>query len=100
MTPTKRILMVDDDVGILNALESLLSKKYDVVACEGAENALQKACNEDFDVILLDLLMPNLNGTEFLKKLSACGKNIPVIIMTASSNCLKRLEDSSYNGLL
>ena len=64
------ILVVDDDrqarLLLTRALENL---GYAVSAVEGGEEALQALASETFDLILLDILMPNMDGVEFLERL-------------------------------
>jgi len=85
MPARKKILLVDDSKTAL-LMEQMILKKgpYDlVVAADGAEG-LAKARSEQPDLILLDVVMPKLNGFETLREIRSCAetKHIPVIMVT------------------
>jgi len=83
-----KILVVDDDSDIREFLvKGLLRNGYEVVsACDG-EEALAKIKSDDPDVILLDLVMPKLNGVEVLREIKHKFKDKwrPVIIVSAKT---------------
>lgn len=77
----ERILVVDDDKGVREALsEFLLSLGYTVVMAENGEEALNKYRKGDFDVIMADLIMPNMDGMELLRRIRDI-KNDEVIFL-------------------
>lgn len=84
-----KILIVEDDSLILRLYEKAFSfEKYEVAtAADGAE-ALTKVKSFKPDLILLDIMMPKVNGLEVLKKLKAdsATKKIPVVILTNLSD--------------
>jgi CheY-like chemotaxis protein len=85
-----RVLVADDDPASLALLVRVLNKAgMETVAAEdGAEVlALLKKAPESFDVLLMDLVMPRMNGFQVLKRLKAHPqlRNIPVVLQTASS---------------
>ena len=74
-TPAK-ILVVDDDPINIKLLEAnLIPCGYDVVTAFDGEEALRKVEAEDIDLILLDVMMPKMNGFEVTKKLKADGQS-------------------------
>lgn len=83
----KNILIVDDDRINIMALSAVLKAKDPniFVAHSGAECLAQLKKNPEMNLILLDLMMPNLDGYQTLERLTNCTetKNIPVIIVTA-----------------
>lgn len=83
-----KILVVDDDSDVMEFLvKGLLRNGYEVVsACDG-EDALVKVKTDDPDVILLDLVMPKLNGVEVLKEVKQKYKDKwrPVIVISAKT---------------
>ena len=82
----KRILVVDDVVAnrmLLNAY--LENPNYEVVEAEDGEQAVKKAEEKDFDLILMDMDMPIMNGYEASSKIKhEMKKDTPIIICTAS----------------
>lgn len=83
-----RILIVDDDKEILETLQSRLSREgYEVVTALDGEEALLKVKQDDPDIIILDLLLPKLNGFEVLKEIRQKyeDKWRPVIIISAQA---------------
>jgi DNA-binding NtrC family response regulator len=84
--PNFKILIIDDEVDFLKALEyRLTQKKIDVVAVESGYHALEVLKKEYFDLILLDLVMPDMNGAETFKRIKQIEGKPFVVIMTAYS---------------
>jgi two-component system, NtrC family, response regulator AtoC len=82
MTPSGRILLVDDDPGVLFALSELLEAQGAEVltAASGAEALLRL---EGVDVVVTDLAMPGMTGLELLEQIRARDRELPVILITA-----------------
>ena len=80
----KRILVVDDDSLNLRRTQMILEKQYDVVLAESGEQA--KVIHQDFDLILLDIAMPDMDGLETYKRMKNYSVDIPVIFLTASGH--------------
>ena len=77
----ERILVVDDDSGVREALsEFLLSLGYEVVAVENGDDALVEYEKSVFDVVMADLIMPNMDGMELLRRIREV-KNHEVIFL-------------------
>ncbi|WP_282111550.1 response regulator transcription factor [Maribacter stanieri] len=87
----KRILIIEDDPEIIKLLELHLSDvSYETtMAIDGIEG-LKLALENDYDLILLDLTLPGLDGVEICRKLRAT-KNTPVIMLTAKSEEIDRV---------
>ncbi len=84
-----KILIVDDDKDVVETLRLILIKEdYEVVVAYDGEEALVKVREEDPDVILLDLMLPKLNGFEVLKEIREKYKDKwrPVIIISAKTD--------------
>lgn len=80
----QRILVVEDDLSILTGLSmSLRFEGFDVSQAQDGKAALQKAVDESPDLIVLDIMMPQLNGYEVLEELRARGSRVPVIVLSA-----------------
>lgn len=83
-----KILVVDDEKDIVDLVRSRLAREgYQVVTAFDGEEALEQVRAADPDVIILDLVMPKLNGLEVLKQLRGdpSGKWRPVIIVSANA---------------
>ncbi|OZA44710.1 MAG: two-component system response regulator [Hydrogenophilales bacterium 17-61-76] len=81
-----RLLLVDDEPLILEGLSRLLTaRNYDVVTANGGRAALVAIGKQQFDVILLDLGMPDLNGNEVLRFIADRGIDTPVIVVSGES---------------
>jgi two-component system alkaline phosphatase synthesis response regulator PhoP len=81
-----KILVVDDEVYILHILDFILgAENYDVITASNGEQALQKVRDENPDLIVLDIMMPKLDGYETCRiiKNDPKTKLIPVILLTA-----------------
>lgn len=84
----KRILVVDDSATERHALRDLLQKAgYDVLSSENGEDAIRKARQMKPDLILMDVVMPGLNGFQATRAISRDPetKAIPVIMCTSKS---------------
>lgn len=78
----ERILVVDDDTGVREALsEFLLSLGYVVVAVENGEDALAEYGKGEFDVVIADLIMPNMDGMELLRRIREIKDNEVIFLM-------------------
>lgn len=88
-----RLLLVEDDLILKDGLERAFSKSgYAVDVMTDGESANQVLGYQDYDVIVLDLGLPKLNGFEVLKRLRARGNNTPVLILTALEDTQNRVK--------
>ena len=81
-----KVLVVDDEIYILHILDFILgAENYDVVTATNGEQALQKVQEEKPDLVVLDIMMPKLDGYETCRliKSDPKTKHIPVILLTA-----------------
>ena len=81
---SSKILVVDDDKTVRGFLELFLKTKgfADVVSAENGEDAVKIVEKENVKLILLDVMLPGMNGVEVLRKIKAINKNISVIMIT------------------
>jgi len=85
-TVGRRILLVDDDEQLVTLLSIRLTKAgYIVTAATTAEDGYQKAQHNDYDVIVLDLMLPRISGLEICAKLRARGILTPVLILSGQT---------------
>ncbi len=85
----RKILVVDDDPDIVELIDETFSaKNYTVLKTDNGYSAISKARNEHPDIIILDLMLPRLDGYQTCKKLKEFSetKNIPVLIISAHTN--------------
>lgn len=84
MGEKKRILIVDDDTEIRELLDFDISSSgyYTDTASDGMEG-LNKALNNKYDLILLDVMMPKMNGFEVCKNIRQAKINVPILMLTA-----------------
>ena len=102
MNQEKRILVVDDDVNILRVFRSILEKAgYNVETVETGKEALEKIQKEKFSVCLVDVKLPDMDGTELLLKMANDPELIKIIVTGFSSEELgKRAADFGADDFL
>jgi two-component system alkaline phosphatase synthesis response regulator PhoP len=91
------IMVVDDEPDILAMVEMILSRKgYETVLAEGGEEALELIKQRKPDLILLDLMMPRMDGTEFLRIIRSDEnlRDIPVIVVSVRSTIEKESREA------
>ena len=81
---SSKILVVDDDKTVRGFLELFLKTKgfANIVSAENGEDAVKIVEKENVKLILLDVMLPGMNGVEVLRKIKAINKNISVIMIT------------------
>ena len=82
----RRILIVDDEEGARESLEVILEEHYDVEAVEDGMSALARIQEKPFDVVLLDVNMPEVNGLEVLRRIKDHNDSIEVIMVSAADH--------------
>ena len=79
-----RILFAEDEKDLLEvAVKRLKAEGFGVDGCADGEEVLLYAMSTDYDLLILDIMMPKADGITVLKKLRASGKNMPVLLLTA-----------------
>jgi DNA-binding response OmpR family regulator len=88
----KKILIIEDEEPIRMALEDdFRLDNYDVEAASDGIEGLAKAGNPDIDLIILDIMLPGMNGFEICKKLRNQGIRTPIIMLTAKGQEIDRV---------
>lgn len=84
----EKILIVDDSAVQATQLKAILADEYDVALAQTAEDGLHRASAEDFSLILLDVVLPGMDGFTLLKKLQdeIITQSVPVILITSLSD--------------
>ena len=88
-----RILIVEDEVRLASTLQDLLEiNGYTADICHDGECGLDNALSGIYDLILLDIMLPKLDGFALLRQLRASGSATPVLMLTARSEVSDRVE--------
>ena len=90
---SKRILVVDDDQGILDSFEVLLGDRYDLIKAENGYEALEILKRDPPSLMFLDIKMPGIDGIDILRKLHEEKREVGVVIITASNQ--ESVEDEA-----
>lgn len=86
-----RVLLIDDDAQLCSMLrEYLLPEKLELAACGSGEEGLDRLRKDAFDLLILDVMLPGMNGLEVLKQVRQ-GSNLPVIMLTARGDDVDRI---------
>jgi DNA-binding response OmpR family regulator len=81
------ILVIDDESELLEKLKSVLtSEHYTVETASDGREGLEKVWNDTYDLILLDIMLPGMNGLEVLSEIRAAGILTPVLMLTAKGD--------------
>lgn len=90
------ILVVEDDKNTAKLMKAVLTHAgYDVFGAENGLEALEVMDKKNIDLILLDIMMPVMDGYEFAEQLRSCGDNTPILMVTA-----KQLPEEKCKGFL
>lgn len=85
-THSYRILICDDDPDIVRALNIYLQDAgYETATAHTGRQALNQLVEVHFDLLLLDVMMPEINGISLLQQIRSCGNNMPIILISAKS---------------
>lgn len=97
----KKILIVDDEKDMREVLEEkFITCGFSVVSAENGKEGLEKSLEEHPEVILLDIMMPEMDGIEMLSRLrqDQWGQNVPVILLTNISD-MRKIEEAQKMGI-
>jgi two-component system, OmpR family, response regulator ArlR len=99
-TNKQRILLVDDEERIVNFLSlKLRVSGYDVVCANDGEKGLELATSANPDLMLLDIIMPGIDGIEVLKRLRKFS-DVPVIVLSAKERVMDEVMTLGANGFI
>jgi DNA-binding response OmpR family regulator len=92
------VLVVEDEANLARFVElELQHEGYDTKVADNGRSGLEAALDEDFDLILLDLMLPELSGLEVARRLREV-KNTPIIMMTARDSVIDRVSGLDYGA--
>lgn len=94
-----RILVVEDEKRLNRIIsEALEDEGYSVDSCFNGLDALDYAAGADYDVIILDIMMPKMDGLEVVRRLRAGGSSTPVLFLTARDSVADRVTGLESGG--
>ena len=94
-----RILVVDDEASIVDSVATVLRYEgFDVDVASSGRAALQMAQETAFDLVVLDVMLPDLDGLEVTRRIRADGLDIPVLFLTAKSEVEDRVAGLTVGG--
>ena len=86
----KKILVVEDDITIHKIIEDILKKEhYIVISAYSGTEAISIIENDNIDLILLDLMLPGINGEDIVKKVN---KTLPIIVISAKTSSVDKAK--------
>lgn len=89
-----RILIVEDEFSLADALREILKKeKYTVDISTDGQDGLDQALTGIYDAIVLDVMLPEMNGFQVLESLRSEGIETPVLMLTAKASLTTRCAD-------
>lgn len=87
-----KVLIVEDNKILLESVVEELSKHFETEKCEDGEEALYLVNQNIYDLVILDLMLPNINGFDILKKMRINNIDTPVLILTAKETLDDKVE--------
>lgn len=88
-----KVLIIDDAVDLNNTIKKILvNQHYEVDSAYDGKSGLRKALAKEYDIILLDIMMPQMNGYDVLRNLRKEGRETPVILITAKDDITDKIE--------
>ena len=93
-----KILIVEDNKKLLQTIEKELKKHFEVECCEDGEEAFYLIKQGIYDLVVLDLMLPSMNGIEVLKNIRKNYIDTPVLILTAKESLDEKMEAFSMGA--
>lgn len=88
-----RVLIVEDEVRLADTLQDLMELNgYTADVCHDGESGLDRALTDIYDIVILDVMLPKLDGFTLLRRLRSEGSAVPVLMLTARSELSDRVE--------
>ena len=96
---SSKILVVDDEASIVDSVATILRYEgFEVDVASSGRAGLQKAQETAFDLIVLDVMLPDLDGLEVTRRIRADGLDVPVLFLTAKSEVADRVAGLTVGG--
>jgi two-component system response regulator ResD len=90
--PRDKVLVVDDEIEMRRLIKIYISEHYEVIEAENGQQALEQLHAHDVSLVLLDVMMPEMNGWEVCKKLRETDALTPILMLTARSDVQDRVR--------
>src|SRR5207244_8653505 len=89
-----RLLLVEDEKKVAEFVaRGLRAERYAVDVCNDGQNGYEMATTYNYDLMILDLMLPTLSGTEILKRLRKQNSQVPVLVLTARDGTAEKVEN-------
>jgi DNA-binding response OmpR family regulator len=99
MEKRKHILLVEDDESILFGLQDILeSQGYQISTASNGIDGLKSAIEKSIDLLVLDIMLPGMNGLEICKKIKKEKLTLPIIMLTAKSSEIDKISGLDYGA--
>lgn len=102
MSTQRNILVIDDDETILELLKDALSPEHSVVTAHDALEGVEVMMGHRFDLLIIDLGMPVLDGVELIQKIRANSPfdKVPILVLSAYPELRTRLRGTDVQGIM
>jgi DNA-binding NtrC family response regulator len=94
----RKLLIVDDDPHLLESLRVVFGGFYEVNTAPSAEEAAEKFVQDVFDVMLLDIVLPNVSGIDFLKMVREMYPDLPVVMISGEPSLRSVMQALDYGA--
>ena len=88
----KKILIIDDDPASRQAIRSALAEWYQVVDASGGQDGIAQLESQLFDLVICDVIMPDIDGLEIVRHIRSRDANLPIVIISGGG----RINSSDY----
>ena len=94
-----RVLLIEDDYAVSQSIEMMLKKEGMIVdTADLGEDGLDIGKHYDYDIIILDLMLPDINGYEVLKRLRSAKRTTPVLILSGLNEAEKKVKGLDFGA--
>ena len=95
----RKILIVDDEVSIVNLMNSMLSANgYEAISATNGKEGLEQYNKEHPDLVITDIIMPDMEGIELIRNLRKLDKDLPVVVMSGNPTGQQFLKTAALLG--
>ncbi len=94
-----RVLLVEDEVRLAEAIKHILeSNKYVVDVCHDGESGLDYALSDVYEIIILDVMLPKIDGFTILKEIRETSQNVPILMLSAKSETADKVQGLDFGA--